>query len=175
VLLGAVCAILGIIGMVDLGMAYALTVYSVVLFGILFVISGIAQFFSGLVVRPLARALLQFACGILYVLAGVFAITEPKLAAGIYTLLLAISLIVSGALRIVLAFLYRRVMNWLGLVLGGVFTMLVGGAILAQWPSDSAWVIGVFFAVELLFQGVAWISLGLNLRSAARAERAGPD
>jgi uncharacterized membrane protein HdeD (DUF308 family) len=173
VILGAVCTLLGIVGVVDLGMAYVLTEYSVLLFGFLFTFAGIAQMVGGLFVRPLTSAVLQILCGILYLAAGGFAIIEPGLAATIYTLLLAIALIVGGAMRVVLAFLHQRVITWLMLALGGIVTMLVGVYILRRWPWDSAWVIGVFFAIDLIFQGSSWIALGINLRALDRATRAG--
>jgi uncharacterized membrane protein HdeD (DUF308 family) len=107
------------------------------------------------------------------VLAGILAMTEPYLVAGIYTLILAISLIASGAVRVLMAFLHRRFAAWLVVVLGGMVSMLVGLLILSKWPWDSVWIIGVFFAIDLLMQGVSWIALGVNLRAAVVAERAG--
>jgi uncharacterized membrane protein HdeD (DUF308 family) len=172
-LLGAVCLLLGIVGVVDLSLTEILTLYSVFLFGILFTIAGVAQIVGGLFVRPWISAVLQILCGILYLAAGGFAITEPGLAASIYTLLLAIALIVGGGLRVLQAFLHRRVLTWLMLAFGGLVSMLVGVYIFKRWPWDSTWVIGLFFAIDLIFQGVSWLALGVNLRALDRAIRAG--
>src|SRR5262249_44638660 len=101
-LLGVLCTILGIAGIVDLSMTFALGAYSVLFFGILFLINGVSHIVSGIFTRPLSSGILEILCGILYVLAGIFAITEPGLAAGIYTLILAISLIASGAVRVMM-------------------------------------------------------------------------
>ena len=173
VIVGAVCTLLGVVGVVDLGMAYLLTEYSVLFFGFLLTFAGVAQIVGGLFVRPWTSAILQVLCGILYLAAGGFAIIEPGLAATIYTLLLAIALIVGGATRVILAFLHQRVITWLMLALGGIVTMLVGVYILRRWPWDSAWVIGLFFAIDLIFQGIGWLALGVNLRALDRAVRAG--
>src|SRR5437762_1868556 len=86
VILGAVCTLLGIAGIVNLGMTYALTYYSVLFFGVLFLINGVSHIIGGVFTRPLSSAALGILCGALYVLAGWFAITEPLLVAGIYTL-----------------------------------------------------------------------------------------
>jgi len=103
----------------------------------------------------------------------VFAILEPELAAGIYTLLLAISLIASGIMRVLFAFVNRQALAWLGAALGGFITIIVGVYILRRWPWDSEWVIGLFLAIDLLFQGLSWIALGFNLRTVQRAMRTG--
>jgi uncharacterized membrane protein HdeD (DUF308 family) len=172
-LLGVLCTILGIAGIVNLSLTFTLGAYSVLFFGILFLINGISHILSGIFTRPLSSGILEILCGILYVLAGIFVITEPFLAAGIYTLILAISLIASGAVRVMMAFLHRRFGAWLVVVLGGVLTMVVGIYILSRWPWDSVWVIGLFFAIDLFMQGISWIALGVNLRAAVVAERAG--
>jgi uncharacterized membrane protein HdeD (DUF308 family) len=44
---------------------------------------------------------------------------------------------------------------------------LLGILVLAQWPVSGLWVIGLFVGIELVFYGVAWIALALDLRSMA--------
>jgi uncharacterized membrane protein HdeD (DUF308 family) len=173
VFVGAICLIVGLVGIVDLGMAYALTQYSVLFFGILMTIAGASYMIGAVFVRPVIAGLLQFGCGALYLVAGIFAIVEPLLAAEIYTLIIAISLIVSGIMRFALAFLHRRAITWLGMALGGFITIIVGVYILRRWPWDSLWVIGLFLAIDLLIQGISWVALGFNLRKVAQAMRAG--
>ncbi|HZZ81077.1 MAG TPA: HdeD family acid-resistance protein [Gemmataceae bacterium] len=173
VFIGTICLIVGVIGIVDLGMAYALTEYSVLIFGILMTIAGAAHMIGAIFARPIWNAALGFICGALYLVAGVIAILEPRLAAEAYTLFLAIMLIASGIMRFVLAFAHRQAITWLGMALGGFITILVGVYILRRWPWDSVWVIGLFIAIDLLIQGASWISLGFSLRKVAQAMRAG--
>jgi uncharacterized membrane protein HdeD (DUF308 family) len=45
--------------------------------------------------------------------------------------------------------------------------LLLGILVLAQWPVSGLWVIGLFVGIELVFYGVAWIALALDLRSLA--------
>ncbi len=46
-----------------------------------------------------------------------------------------------------------------GLVLlDGIVTAVLGGLLIAQWPSDSVWVIGTLFAFSLLFSAVNLIT-----------------
>jgi uncharacterized membrane protein HdeD (DUF308 family) len=43
--------------------------------------------------------------------------------------------------------------------------LLLGILVLAQWPVSGLWVIGLFVGIELIFAGVAWVALALDLRS----------
>lgn len=173
ILVGAACTVLGIIGAVNLGMTYALTYYSVLFFGVLLMIAGFTQIFGAVFVRPWYGAVLQVLCGVLYLAAGAFAVTNEHLAASVFTLFLAISLIVGGAIRMLLAFLHGRVLSWILLALGGFIAMWVGAYVLMRWPWDSNWVIGLFFAIDLIFMGISWLAMGVNLRALDRAMRSG--
>jgi uncharacterized membrane protein HdeD (DUF308 family) len=66
----------------------------------------------------------------------------------------------------VLAFLHRRVLSWLAVFVSGLITLLVGVFVLNRWPWDSAWVIGLFFAIDLISQGMSWLALGFHIRAA---------
>ena len=54
--------------------------------------------------------------------------------------------------------------SWGVVVLAGIVTLLVGGVIVAQWPVNSLYILGIFLAVDLIFSGVGWISIGLGLK-----------
>src|SRR5690242_2532195 len=134
VFVGAICLIVGLVGVVNLGVAELITAYGILIFGILMTIAGASYMIGAVFARPLIAALLQFGCGALYLVAGIFAIVEPLLAAEIYTLIIAISLIVSGVMRLLLSFTHRQAITWLGMALGGFITILVGVYILRRWP-----------------------------------------
>jgi uncharacterized membrane protein HdeD (DUF308 family) len=36
--------------------------------------------------------------------------------------------------------------------------------ILAQWPTSSLWVLGMFLGIDMLFAGSSWLAMGLALR-----------
>jgi uncharacterized membrane protein HdeD (DUF308 family) len=173
VLLGAVCTVLGIIGMVDVSVMLTLTDYGVLFFGIWIAIAGAASIIGAFFVRPWFNSAIQILSGMLYLVAGAFVCALPDKAEILLTLLLAISFIISGALRVIVAFRHRQAFSWIFLAFGGLITMLVGIYIFRRWPWDSAWVIGLFIAIDLFVQGVSWLALGFNLRIVDRAMRAG--
>jgi uncharacterized membrane protein HdeD (DUF308 family) len=80
------------------------------------------------------------------------------------TKILAIFLIVVGALDILSA-LIQRFHGWGWVLLNGGVTLLLGLLINRQWPSSALWVIGLFVGIEMLFNGWAWIMLSLGLKS----------
>ena len=165
VVVGSLFFLLGVVG---LGVTAAFTIYSVLIGGLLLSIAGALQLFNAVFARPIRIALVQFVCGVLYLAAGIFAVLDPGRASMVLTLLLAISLIVTGLSRVLLAFMHRRLLTWLAMVVGGGITLLVGVYLLRRWPWDSAWVIGLLFAIDLMSQGLAWILLGFHLRGARR-------
>jgi uncharacterized membrane protein HdeD (DUF308 family) len=50
------------------------------------------------------------------------------------------------------------------MVLSGLVTLLAGVIIALGWPINSLWVLGMFLAIDLVFQGWATIALGLALK-----------
>jgi uncharacterized membrane protein HdeD (DUF308 family) len=83
------------------------------------------------------------------------------------TLLLAFSLIFAGALRVSVGFGARPEKGWGWIVAAGVLTLLAGVVIAIGWPVNSVWVLGLFLAVDLMFQGWSYIAFGLALRARA--------
>ena len=44
------------------------------------------------------------------------------------------------------------------LLMDGVVTVLLGGLLVAEWPSDSLWAVGTLFGISLFFSGFRLIS-----------------
>jgi uncharacterized membrane protein HdeD (DUF308 family) len=47
-------------------------------------------------------------------------------------------------------------------------SVVLGALILAEWPISGLYVLGIFLGVNLLFEGVAWVAMGLAARPASR-------
>jgi uncharacterized membrane protein HdeD (DUF308 family) len=60
--------------------------------------------------------------------------------------------------------------GWYWPLLSGIVSILLGGLIVAQWPASGLWVIGLFVAIELIFNGWSYIFIALAARKAARDE-----
>jgi uncharacterized membrane protein HdeD (DUF308 family) len=163
---GILSVILGIVG---LGMTLLLTLVSVLYFGILIIVVGGVQVFQAFKCTGWKSVLFHLVIGLLYVVAGIMIVTFPLFASLALTWTLAIILIAVGVLRLVVAAQHRGTTGWGWALAGGVITILLGLMIVARWPLDALWVIGLFIAVELIVNGWTLIFVGLAARTAGRA------
>ena len=163
--LGVIYLIAGIIALGSVAMA---TVASVFVVGIMMIIAGVAEIINAFQVKGWGKFVLWLLLGALYVVAGFAAFENPVLAAAVLTLVLGFALLVSGIMRIILAFGMKEG-PWMWIVLSGVITFLLGAIILAHWPVSSIYVLGIFLGVDLVFAGAGWVGLGLGLRRRAAA------
>ena len=164
VALGVVYVIAGLIALSSVVFATRVTVFVV---GIMMLISGVAEVINAFQFKSWGKFLVWLLLGLLYIVAGLVTFENPLLAATVLTLLLGAALVVSGVMRIMLAFSMREGMSWTSLVLSGVVTLLLGLIILAHWPVSSLFVLGVLLGVDLLIIGIGWIFVGFGLKSRA--------
>lgn len=104
--------------------------------------------------------------GLIYLITGLLALYQPIAVSSALTLLIAILLIVSGGSQILGALNNRVLPNWGWLLVSGIITLLLGIIILAGWPVDSLWILGMFLGIDLVFQGWAYVMIGFTLKAA---------
>jgi len=92
----------------------------------------------------------------------------------VLTLMLGASLVASGIVRIILAFNMKREMPWVWVALSGVITLLLGLLILARWPINSVYILGLFLGIDLIMAGAGWIGLGFGLHRVPASRSAAP-
>jgi len=153
-----------VLGVIALGASVATTIVSVLLFGWLLVIGGILEAVHAFWrERGWGGFFIDLLTGILYVVVGFMMVANPVETAVALTLLVALFLIFSGVFRIVVA-LILRLPHWGWLLLHGIVDLLLGIAIWSRWPWDGLWVIGLFFAIDLIFNGWSLVMLGMAAR-----------
>jgi uncharacterized membrane protein HdeD (DUF308 family) len=162
-----------LLGAVAVASSFVATIAAVMVFGILLLLGAIFQVVTAFWGRRWRGFFLHLLAGVLYLIAGLFMIDNPLAAALSLTLLVAACLLVGGILRIVIS-LVERFEGWGWSLLSGAISLLLGVAIWRQWPLDGLWVIGLFVGIEMMFSGLAWLMLGLAVRSPAKAEHAPP-
>lgn len=161
VALGVIYLIAGILA---LGSVVTATVVSVYLVGIMMMFAGVSEVAGAFLFKSWGRFLIWLLIGILYVVAGIATFQNPQLAAVLLTLLLGVTLVFSGLLKIVMAFAVKHEQSWVWVALSGLITAVLGGIILARWPVSSVYILGIFLGINLIFAGAAWVGLGLGLR-----------
>src|ERR1700748_2693415 len=145
----ALCVVYLITGFIALGSVMMATVASVLVVGVMMIIAGVAEVFSAFQIKSWGKFLLWVLLGVLYIVAGFVTFENPLLAAAVLTLILGVSLVASGVVRIILAFSMKRETPWLLVLLSAVITLLLGLLILAPWPVSSLYILGLFLGLDL--------------------------
>ncbi|MET8687011.1 DUF308 domain-containing protein [Streptomyces sp. NPDC004732] len=159
-LLGVILAVAGLVGLVYTGVA---TLTSMLLFGWLLLIGGIVGLLHAVQSRGSSFFWLGVMVAALNLAAGVVVIRRPDVAAEALTMFAALLFLTGGVFRLVGSMVVRGPQFALTL-LQGAFGLLIGILVLAGWPSSSQYVIGCFFSLTLLFDGLGLIATGIGGR-----------
>ena len=161
VALGALFLLFSLLAFGNLLVATVATVYFV---GLLMLIGAVGQLVQALRMRRWGSFLLWLLAGILYGIAGMLALTNPVLGAAALTLLLAISLIVSGFFRLWWGATLRGMPGRGWIIASGVVGVIAGIVFYLSWPENTPFLLGIVLAVELGLQGILLIAFGLGIR-----------
>jgi uncharacterized membrane protein HdeD (DUF308 family) len=148
--LGAVLIVLGAIAVVA---AFAATLATVLLFGVLLFLAGVAQVVNAATHAGRPGFGLHLTAGILYAVIGGLLVIDPVGGAVSLTLLLAALFLIAGIGRIVLGFQAQS--PWF--TFSGAIDLLLGVLILVGWPETGTWVIGLFVGIEMIFAGISML------------------
>jgi len=164
----AIGVLMVILGAIGIGATFALTLTTVMFFGILILIGGGFQLLDAF--RYKGWSLIgKILIALLYLAVGFIMVNNPLLASTTLTLFIAWALIAVGIVRIIMAFQLRGVDSWVWTLISGIAAIVLGIMILNNWPESGLWVIGMFVAIELIFNGWGMIMLAL----AAKNRRSG--
>jgi uncharacterized membrane protein HdeD (DUF308 family) len=162
--MGIALTVLGTIGLV---MAGALTIASVLWFGVLVIAGGVLTLVGAFKAEGWKAKLWEILIGVVYVLAGAVMLMNPAGSAVWFTMFIAAFLLVSGLFRIIVGFQIREeVKGWGWTVFGGIASIALAIMVFAQWPASGLWVIGLFVAIETIIQGTSMISIAVAARAA---------
>ncbi|WP_297463829.1 DUF308 domain-containing protein [Thermococcus sp.] len=167
--LGIVFVTLGFAGLLMLPLV---SITSVAIFGAFMLVGGTLQVIQGLLKASGWKSrMLHVSMGLIYIIGGIATLENPVLATAIFTLILGLSLIIVGAIRIAIAFQNKDVNQWALLSLSGVLTMLLGLMIVLQWPWSSLWAVGLFVSLDLIMSGVNFMVIALSAKAEYEATR----
>ncbi|MCS0638011.1 HdeD family acid-resistance protein [Streptomyces sp. LP05-1] len=159
-LLGAILVLGGLIGLVYTGVA---TLTSMILFGWLLLIGGVVGLVHAVQSRGEGYFWLAVVVAALNIAAGVVVIRHPVESAEALTMFAALLFLTGGVFRLVGSVVVRGPQfGWT--LLQGAFGLLLGVLVLAEWPGSSLYVLGTFFSLALLFDGLGLIATGVGGR-----------
>ncbi|NYI07358.1 DUF308 domain-containing protein [Allostreptomyces psammosilenae] len=160
VVLGVVAVLAGFVGILWAGFA---GLASMALFGWLLLIGGAVGLVQALSSRRGEGFWPALVVAALNIAAGVVVLRHPTVVAEGLLMLAALLFLAGGLFRIGGAFTtHGRTMVWLLLL--GLFDLLLGLLVLAEWPNRALATIGTFLSLAVLVDGLALIGLGLGMR-----------
>jgi uncharacterized membrane protein HdeD (DUF308 family) len=159
-----------VLGTLGLWMSFAMTLATVIMFGALLAVGGAFQLLNAFQLKGWKSVLWHVLIALLYIAAGIIIFTDPVFASLSLTIALAWILIAVGVLRIFMAFQLRAVKGWFWPLVSGLISIALGVMILAQWPTSGFWVIGLFVAIEMVFNGWSSVFVALAARKASTAK-----
>ncbi|MET9647465.1 DUF308 domain-containing protein [Streptomyces syringium] len=159
-LLGAVLVVAGLVGLFYVGFA---TLTTMILFGWLLLVGGVVGLLHAFQSRQSNFFWLAVVVAALNLAAGVVVIRRPEGAAETLTMFAALLFLAGGVFRLAGGLVVRGPQFGWTLV-QGAFGVLLGVLVLADWPHSSLYVIGTFFSLALLFDGLGLIAIGVGGR-----------
>ncbi|WMX44136.1 HdeD family acid-resistance protein [Streptomyces roseicoloratus] len=158
---GILLVVGGIVGLIYTGLA---TLTSMLLFGWLLLIGGIVGLLHAVASRGTGYFWLAAVVAALNIAAGAVVIRHPEGSAEALTMFAALLFLTGGLFRLVGSVVVRGPQfGWT--LLQGAFGLLLGVLVLVDWPDSSRYVIGTFFSLALLFDGLGLIAMGVGGRS----------
>lgn len=158
--LGILLVIFALVLLMALPFATLTVVY---IFGSLMMLGGLIHLIAALKLFQGTYRGLWILFAILYLIAGYYAFATPVGTAIVLTQLLAFLLVFAGVIRILNAILFRGLQGWGWTLWSGFLTFVVGIMILVS-PDAPFWVLGLFLAIDILFQGVTYLTLASYIR-----------
>ncbi|PJN41849.1 HDED protein [Streptomyces sp. CB02959] len=159
-ILGIILVLAGIVGLIYVAAA---TLTTMLLFGWLLLIGGLVGLVHAVQSRGSSFFWLAVIVAALNIAAGVVVLRLPDATAAALTMFAALLFLTGGLFRLAGAVVVRGPQfGWT--LLQGVIGILLGVLVLANWPESSLYVIGAFFSLELLFDGLGLLAMGIGGR-----------
>ncbi len=133
---------------------------------------AIALFFNGLSELVTAgdrlRPWVGYLLGAMFLVAGLVVLLRPGKSLWFLAVVVGISVIVTGAVQLVLALSERdQIRHWALLaVLGGIG--IVVGILAIAWPEITVWALALLIGIRLLIWGVVQLAIAFQMRSLTR-------
>jgi len=140
-----------------------------ILFGWLFLVSGIIGLVTTFWMRNAPGFWWALASAALGVLAGGYLLAQPIAGALSLTVVLIAFFIIEGIASIFFAFDHRRELSgqWGWMLMSGLVDLVLAVMILTGLPSTAVWALGLLVGINMVFGGVALIAMALHARKEA--------
>jgi uncharacterized membrane protein HdeD (DUF308 family) len=151
-----------IVGFVAMSSPLLFSFLIVQLLGVFALVSGVISLFAAIFDKDVAPRGLNALVALARIGAGLALLSCIRSGLNLIMLVFAVYLIVEGIFDIFGALKMRGQSGRIFLLINGIVTIVLGLMVYAHWPWGSAWVLGLFFGINLLFHGFSQLMLGLS-------------
>lgn len=163
---GIVLVVLGLLAIIVPPLA---TLAVTILFGWLFLVSGVFGLFTTFMMRAAPGFWWALISAALAILVGALLLAQPVQGALTLTYILVAFFVIEGVASIMFALDHRRELSgrWGFMLVSGIVDLVLATMIVAGLPSTAAWAIGLLVGINMMFGGLALISMALHARNSA--------
>jgi uncharacterized membrane protein HdeD (DUF308 family) len=160
---GIVLVVLGLLAIVLPPIA---TLAVEILFGWLFLISGIMGLVTTFWMRQAPGFWWSLLSAVLAIAAGIVLLARPVSGVLTLTLILIVFFTIEGVASIMYALEHKRELSgrWGWMLASGIVDLIVAGIILVGLPGTAAWAIGILVGINMVFGGSALIAMAMHAR-----------
>lgn len=158
-----------ILGLIAVAVPPLATLAATILFGWLFMISGIIGLFTTFWMRGAPGFWWSLASAILAIMAAIWLLAQPIAGALSLTIVLIVFFLIEGIASVMFAFDHKRELSgqWGVMLLSGVVDLVLCVMLATGLPSTAVWALGLLVGINMVFGGIALIAMALHARSAA--------
>lgn len=161
---GILLVILGFVAIVIPPLA---SVAVAILFGWLFLISGLAGLFLTFSARQAPGFWWSLVSALIAIAAGIVLLWRPLQGTLTLTIIVGIYFVCEGVATVMYAFAHRRELTqrWGWMLASGVVDIIIAAIIITGLPGSALWAIGLLVGINLVFGGSSLIAMALALRN----------
>jgi uncharacterized membrane protein HdeD (DUF308 family) len=155
--LGGTLIVAGCIGSMNL---LAANMVSILIIAWMMILGGLLQIIQAFITHGTTRKILTALSAGFYLFGGILAANDNFLAAMGLSLFIGAALMIAGVLRMISGAQHHHERGWLFIVISGLMTLVTGGIIMALWPVDGLWILGLLLVADLFIQGLGIVAFG---------------
>ncbi len=165
IIAGIIMLILGVLAIIY---PFAGSIFTVVFIAWLMVFGGFVAAFATAKTDP--KDWLGWLKAFILVLTGLLMIFKPAVGIQALGLVMAIYFLLDTFAGFAMGALMRPARGWWLWTLNGLFSLILAVIFLASWVNvaQTAWLIGIFVGISLLFDGLVLLFMGSELKKLAR-------
>lgn len=161
---GLLITLLGCLALASIAIT---SLVSVLFYGSLLAVMGIAEIVHAFRIRKTGPFLLFLLGGVLSMVVGIMVLAWPGAGLAAMTLLLAGYFLATGLFRTITSVM-DRYPRWGWDCADGIISIALGAIIMAQWPLSTLWAVGVVVGVGIISRGIALMASALAVRNVIR-------